>query len=109
MEAYGGRCAITGCGVREILDAAHIVAYQGPETNHVRNGLLLRTDIHTLFDLGLLAIDTFTMTVVTDPSLAGSEYASLAGVTLRVPTSESHAPHRTALDRQCERAGLTRR
>ncbi|WP_336979879.1 HNH endonuclease signature motif containing protein [Altererythrobacter fulvus] len=56
MVAYEGRCAISGCDVREVLEAAHIMPYLGEETNDVRNGLLLRADLHTLFDLGLLKI-----------------------------------------------------
>src|SRR5205823_2979542 len=54
IEAYGGRCAMTGCDILEVLEAAHIVPYRGPSTNAVSNGLLLRADIHTLFDLGLI-------------------------------------------------------
>src|ERR1700722_13605652 len=50
LEAYGSRCAISGCGALEVLEAAHICPYQGSATNHVTNGLLLRADIHTLFD-----------------------------------------------------------
>jgi hypothetical protein len=48
LAAYQGTCAVTGCDVVEALEAAHIVPYLGPDTNHVRNGLLLRGDIHTL-------------------------------------------------------------
>lgn len=41
IKAYGGKCAVTDCDAEEALEAAHIVPYQGPETNHVTNGLLL--------------------------------------------------------------------
>ncbi len=51
LAAYNGRCAITRCPLDYVLDAAHIVPYKGPKTHHVGNGLLLRTDLHTLFDL----------------------------------------------------------
>ena len=54
IGAYAGRCAITGCSVLDILEAAHITPYLGPDTNHVTNGLLLRADLHTLFDTCLL-------------------------------------------------------
>ena len=64
LEAYGRRCAITGCSVEDVLEAAHITPYLGSLTNHVSNGLLLPTDIHTLFDCGLLAIEPRTRTVV---------------------------------------------
>ncbi|WP_200883691.1 HNH endonuclease [Archangium violaceum] len=52
--AYGGRCALTDCEEPRVLEAAHIFPYHGPQTNHVTNGLLLRADLHVLFDLGLL-------------------------------------------------------
>jgi len=37
--------------------AAHVIPYKGASTNHVQHGILLRADIHTLFDLDLLRID----------------------------------------------------
>ncbi|MFF0172471.1 HNH endonuclease [Micromonospora profundi] len=57
IEAYGGECAITGCDVLEVLQAAHIDPYDGPATNRVTNGMLLRADLHNLFDEGLMWID----------------------------------------------------
>jgi hypothetical protein len=60
LAVYNGRCAITGCDVEAVLDAAHIVPFKGPDTNHPGNGLLLRTDLHTLFDLKLVAVDVET-------------------------------------------------
>lgn len=54
LKAYDSKCAVTGCAITAILEAAHIVPYRGAETNNVTNGLLLRSDIHTLFDLGLI-------------------------------------------------------
>ena len=56
IAAYGGKCAVTGCDVLQALEAAHISPYLGEQSNHVSNGLLLRADIHTLFDLNLFAI-----------------------------------------------------
>ena len=52
-----------GCDVVAVLKATHIMPYRGEETNHPSNGLLLRADLHTLFDVGLLTIDPKTMTV----------------------------------------------
>jgi hypothetical protein len=60
MKAYDGRCAISGCPVPQILEAAHIFPYRGDATNDVTNGLLLRSDLHTLFDCGLIAVDERT-------------------------------------------------
>lgn len=53
-------CAVTGCVLIDILEAAHIDAYRNDTHNHISNGLLLRSDIHTLFDLDLCAINPIT-------------------------------------------------
>jgi hypothetical protein len=55
--SYQGRCAVTSCDAGAALEGAHLRPYRGPESNDVTNGLLLRADIHTLFDLRLLAPD----------------------------------------------------
>ncbi|WP_345827766.1 HNH endonuclease signature motif containing protein [Erwinia sp. HDF1-3R] len=57
------RCAITGCELVDILEAAHIDAYRNNTHNHISNGILLRSDLHTLFDLNLMAIDPTSLTV----------------------------------------------
>ena len=82
IKAYAGRCAVTGCDVLDALEAAHIFPYLDGETNAVSNGLLLRADIHTLFDLRLIAVDPDARTVLIAPSLRGSAYASLEGIPL---------------------------
>lgn len=85
IEAYGGRCLVTGCEILAVLEAAHIKPYRGKKDNAVQNGLLLRADIHTLFDLNLLAINPATHTVELDESLLGSVYASYLGKKLLLP------------------------
>ncbi len=97
LKAYGSRCAITGCTIESLLEAAHIRRFKGEHTDHSTNGLLLRTDIHTLFDLRLIAIDTATMKVVVSPELEGTEYECLAGKDLRVPEEKKRRPNREAL------------
>lgn len=97
IAAYAGRCAISGCDAAEALEAAHIISYQGTQTNHPANGLLLRADLHTLFDLGLIAVDVIIMTVVIAPSLMTTTYAALAGVQLHEPEDEAARPSRAAL------------
>ncbi|MSQ13700.1 MAG: HNH endonuclease [Dehalococcoidia bacterium] len=106
LSAYRGRCAITGCDAVEVLEAAHIVSYKGPETNHPANGLLLRADIHTLFDLGHIAIDSGTMTVVVSSNLESTSYADLKGKPLRLPKDERLHPSKAAFDRHRARVGL---
>ena len=97
LDAYGGKCAVTGCAVGALLEAAHILPYQGDHTNHVQNGLLLRTDIHTLFDLGLLTITPFTYEVVLSQLLNGSEYWHIHGKVITLPTVVSLRPSHAAL------------
>ena len=53
---YGAVCMVTGTAHASVIDAAHIVPYNGASTNALNNGLLLRKDIHALFDAGLLTI-----------------------------------------------------
>lgn len=57
LTAYQRRCAITGAKIQPTLQAAHIRPVSCDGQNRVDNGLLLRSDIHTLFDLGYIGID----------------------------------------------------
>lgn len=57
LKAYKGRCCISGCDIEDILEAAHIQPHAAEPNYDTRNGLLLRADLHTLFDLNLLAVD----------------------------------------------------
>lgn len=54
---YGDQCMISGCKVLDVLEAAHVRPYLGALDNHPENGLLLRADLHTLFDLDLVGIE----------------------------------------------------
>jgi hypothetical protein len=98
LKAYGGKCAITGFDVVEALQAAHIYPYRGEDTNTVNNGLLLRSDIHDLFDLGLITIDTNEMKVQLHDSLLSSSYRVLHNVSLRLPEKEELWPNKVYLD-----------
>lgn len=106
LEIYGGRCAITGSEIPEVLEAAHITPYLGPKTNHPSNGLLLRGDLHTLFDLGLLTIDADTMRVVLAPMLRKGSYGDLHGRAVRVPSALENRPSEKALAQHREWCGL---
>lgn len=56
-RVYGPRCAISGCEVEAVLDACHILCHAAGGPTETSNGLLLRRDLHRLFDLGLIAVD----------------------------------------------------
>lgn len=67
LKTWKNRCAITGCGVLECLEAAHIVPWKtGDHRNIKENLILLRSDIHKLFDSNLLKIDPQTLSVKID-------------------------------------------
>jgi putative restriction endonuclease len=106
IEVYESRCAISGCDAAEALEAAHIVPYLGPETNHPSNGILLRGDIHTLFDLGLLTVDPSNMTVIVAPRLQQTSYATLDGKPLFLPKYVDARPSVVALARHRTWSGL---
>jgi len=107
IKLYSGRCAISGCEVVEVLEAAHIVPYRGPATNDPSNGLLLRADLHTLFDLGMLAIDPSAMTVLISPRLGQTSYEDLAGKPIRLPQGTSgQQPSVEALEQHRKWSGL---
>jgi putative restriction endonuclease len=55
-DAYNRRCAISGEKTLPVLDAAHIKPYDQNGPHSTSNGLLLRTDLHKLFDKGYLTI-----------------------------------------------------
>ena len=106
LAAYSSTCAVTGCKVEAILEAAHIIPYLGPTTNHVQNGLLLRADIHTLFDLQLLAINPESFTTQLAPELIESEYAMYRGKRIRLPAQLEYQPSRDALRAHRMRCGF---
>ena len=56
-DAYHRRCSITGEKTLPVLEAAHIKPFSESGPNHIANGILLRADIHKLYDSGYL---TFT-------------------------------------------------
>jgi hypothetical protein len=91
LTAYRGRCVVTGCDVKAVLEAAHIVPYRGTDTNHLGNGLLLRADVHTLFDLNLMGIEPHRLLVSLHPAI-GSDYAGFAGQPLRCRGSQRPSP-----------------
>jgi len=55
-EAYQRRCAITGERTLPVLEAAHIIPYSNNGAHSVTNGLLLKSDFHTLFDDGYITV-----------------------------------------------------
>lgn len=65
-ERDGLRCAISGCEIADVLDAAHLLprAQCGPDDPE--NGIILRADLHRLFDAGLLKLDYGGIVTISD-------------------------------------------
>ncbi|MDR6095982.1 hypothetical protein QE373_003279 [Stenotrophomonas sp. SORGH_AS321] len=98
LAAYQGRCAISGCTTEHVLEAAHISPYKGEHTNRADNGLLLRSDLHTLFDLGYLWIDEDFRVKFALP-LRGADYEAFEGRKLRLPEVAEQRPSAAGLAR----------
>ena len=90
IRAYG-ECAISGCTDVETLEAAHITPHSTNENYRTSNGLLLRADLHTLFDLRLISVNPSTGRVVIAASL-GSTYRQYEGHPLRLPVDPKDHP-----------------
>ncbi|AYW90040.1 HNH endonuclease [Yersinia pseudotuberculosis] len=84
LSAYGFKCAITSTKVVETLEAAHIYPYMGKATNHISNGIILRSDIHNLFDLGMINIG-LDYKVNISPALECSEYYIYNNTIINLP------------------------
>jgi putative restriction endonuclease len=100
-DAYNRACAVSGGKVLPALDAAHIRSYGSGGNHEVSNGLLLRRDIHSVFDAGYVTIDERLRFVVSDRVRTdfnnGNEYRRLHGTLITVPTLPSFQPDRAAL------------
>ncbi len=97
LQAYKGRCAITGCNIPQALEAVKIYPNNRERSDQLSNGLILRADLKELFNAHLLAIEPVTMTVLIDPSLADTSYTALAGKPVYFPEDEASRPSINAL------------
>src|SRR5450755_2167156 len=84
IKRYGSRCLVTGCELEALLEAAHIAPYRNNSHNDLSNGLLLRADIHTLFDLYQMRIDPVTLTITFNESVRLAGYSAYHGQQLQV-------------------------
>jgi putative restriction endonuclease len=96
LAAYGHRCCVTGESSPEVLNAAHIQPYVNRKSNHVQNGLCLRTDLHKLFDAGLITLDDNYRLVVSE-HLISKEYAAYHGQEILLPSERFYSPSNEAL------------
>lgn len=74
LKKYNSQCLISKIKVPELIEAAHIYPHSESGQNNIANGILLRSDLHILFDCGLLCIDPENFNVIIDKSLEKTEY-----------------------------------
>jgi putative restriction endonuclease len=101
-DVYGRCCAITKEKTLPILEAAHIRPYKDGGAHEVTNGLLLRRDIHRLFDLGYVTISTDGRFEVgrrlKDDYENGRHYYAMHGQSLSLPRDPLQRPAREVLE-----------
>ena len=101
MDAYQRACAITGEHSLPALEAAHIRPYSREGEHAVSNGLLLRSDIHKLFDKGYVTVTPdFRFDVsskLKEDFDNGHSYFPMKGKTIRVPERNIEQPERELL------------
>jgi len=83
LELYERKCVISACDVTDVLEAAHVVPYRGNHTNEMSNGIILRADLHILFDEGLLVIRPDSLSVRLAPTIrSNGHYGEFEGTVL---------------------------
>lgn len=97
LNAYGRRCAITGNKIRPVLQAAHILPLPDGGEHRLDNGLLLRSDVHTMFDRGYLGVDSKHRLMVSprlrDEFGNGDQFYTRAGQPISVPDRKIDRPN----------------
>jgi putative restriction endonuclease len=102
MDAYNRRCAVTGERAWPALEAAHIVPFADVQTHEVTNGLLLRADIHRLFDQGYVTVTPkyrfLVSKAVHDEFANGHDYYTLHEREIALPADPAAYPDSTLLE-----------
>jgi ribosomal protein L37AE/L43A len=88
---FGSVCAFTGPAPESAVEACHLYSYAADGRHHESGGLLLRRDLHGLFDLGLLAVDPASRRIDVSPPLADyPAYRALDARPLQVNVNNQH-------------------
>lgn len=93
LERFGPICAFTGPQPLHSLQASHVTPYSEDPRHDIAGGLLLRADLHTLFDERFITIDEKSLRVRIDASLRRyRELSRLEGSTLRIDSKDPLLP-----------------
>jgi len=101
-DAYNRQCAITNERTLPALDAAHIKPFSEHGEHTVNNGILLRRDLHALFDRGYITVSP-SMEVEVSRKIKeeyenGRDYYRLHGSSIRIPAGPGQSPSREYLE-----------
>jgi putative restriction endonuclease len=100
-DVYRRRCAVTGERTLPALDAAHIRPYAEGGEHDASNGLLLRRDIHSLFDSGYVTVTPdYRFEVsrrIREEFENGRQYYALHGSSVSIPADKRAAPDHESL------------
>ncbi len=106
-DSYQRRCAVSGEKTLPALDAAHIRPYREGGSHDASNGILMRRDIHSLFDAGYVTITPELRFEVSgrirEEFSNGRHYYALHGSSIAVPDRPILRPNRAALQWHNER------
>lgn len=101
LDSYGRRCAITNEKTLPVLEAAHIRDYHYLPEHSINNGILLRADIHKLFDSGYVTVTPeyhFEVSRrIKEEFENGRDYYALHGTRIRLPQDIADRPAVEAL------------
>lgn len=101
-DAYERRCVVTNERTLPVLEAAHIKPYSLAGQHEVSNGLLLRSDLHTLFDRGYVTVSPDMRLRVSrrihEEFQNGRDYYALDRHEIRMPTPPYALPSRDLLE-----------
>ena len=83
LRLYSSKCVVTECFIDEVLEAAHILKHSISGINHSSNGLLLRSDVRSLFDSNKIKINPKTFNIEVNETLKHSNYWKYNGKKIR--------------------------
>ncbi|GHD15872.1 hypothetical protein GCM10007147_03750 [Nocardiopsis kunsanensis] len=91
LKHFGEKCAFAGPTPPQALDAAHLYSYAANGEHHTSGGLLLRRDLHKLFDLGLIAVNPKNKKLdISEELMSYPDYKKLHGSWVTVPVTPEH-------------------
>jgi hypothetical protein len=101
LNEYGNRCAISGFTSLEAIEVAHIIPYYGQDSDVVWNAIPLRTDLHRLFDRGLIRLN-YSIPIkgykVAVHHNIFEDYKAFDGQALLLPADPFSIPSKLAVD-----------